>query len=133
MYTKEILDDVHSKMLEKFNITTPQLEIIKILYFSKDSSISQDQIGHYTFSSKANISSHLTKLENKKFITREEDKTNKRRKTVKLTKQGEQKLFDIVDECNPKEFPSLLNKQESKEFLKLLEKIRINTQKVINK
>ena len=123
-YTTEILQDKHQKMVEPYGVTASQVEILKILYFSKDSSITQEELGKCTFSSKANISTHLYKLESKGLIKRQEDSNNKRKKLVTLTKPGENLLFTLINDLNPDFIKSFLTKEETKNFLNYLAKIR---------
>ena len=125
-FTKEKIEDFHSNQLKPFDLCNPQMEMMKILYFSKDSSLNQEEIGRYMFASKASISTHLSKLEDKQLISRKENPQNKRQKLVSLTKQGEELLYSITDSCNPHDMPNLLSKEEAKEFIRLMEKVQNN-------
>ena len=125
-YTSDKFQEINSKILKPYGITIPQMEIMKVLYFAKSSTLNQDDIGQYTFASKANISSHLVKLENKNIVNRKEDPKNKRQKIVILTKKGEDLLIEIIENLNPIEMKNILPKEEALELIRLLTKVREN-------
>jgi len=130
LYTKDLLEDFFSKKLTPFSITLPQFEIIKTLYFSKELTLTQDDLRKYLFVSKANISSLLTKLEHKNLIERKENKLNKRQKLISLTKNGEELLYTILDTINPFQMTSFLTKSETKTYIELNKKIHSSLEKL---
>lgn len=128
-YLKEILDEIQSNDLKPFNITTPQFEIIKILYFSKEKTLTQSSLKDIIFSSNSNISSLLLRLEEKKLIQRFENSSNRREKILGLTKKGEDLLFDVVENTKFDYLQSFLTNQEAKEFINLNKKLIDNIKK----
>lgn len=129
-YTQEIVDNENQKRLSKFNISAPQFEILKILYFSKESVMSQDDIVRVMFSSKANISTQLSKLEKEEMIERQENPQNKRQKLVLLKEKGEEKLYEVTEVMNPWSMKDIFDKEEALEYVRLNEKIRNNVSKI---
>jgi DNA-binding MarR family transcriptional regulator len=125
-YTQELVEAENQKRLSNFNINAPQFEILKILYFAKESSMTQDDIVKVMFTSKANVSTQLSKLEKESMIKRKENPNNKRQKIVILCKNGEEKLYEVAEIINPWAMKDILNKQESIEYIKLNQKIREN-------
>jgi DNA-binding MarR family transcriptional regulator len=131
--TSEILEEYYNLALEPFEITTPQVEIIKILYFSNKKNFSQEKIAKLTFTSKANISSHLIKLEKKGLINREINPKNKREKLITLTELGKDKLLELTDKYEINEFKGLINKIDAENLVKSLSVFRKNVQNLNNK
>lgn len=125
-YTQEVLERQHMKLLEPFGINNANLEILKILYFAKKSTMTQESIGKVMFISKANVSTQLSKLENQNLISRIENKNNKRQKIVNITKKGEEKLYQIAEKMNPWKWENLLEENEIEEYIRLNKKIRAN-------
>ena len=126
IYTQDIVDQEHTKQLSKFEINTPQFEILKILYFSKENSMNQDDIAKVMFSSKANVSNQLTKMESLGQVTRIENPQNKRQKLVSLTNLGEEKLYEVAKVMDPWKMKDILTKEETQEYIRMNEKIRDN-------
>jgi DNA-binding MarR family transcriptional regulator len=125
-FTKEVFEEFLHTKLEPFSTNPNQIEILKILYFSKDSQVIQEDITRYTFASKASISSQLSKLEKRGFIKRKENPENKRQKLVQLTHEGEDFLFEVSEHWNPFKLRGLLSSQETKTFLELISKVQKN-------
>ncbi len=127
MRTGKILEEIHSKFLsENFDLSIPQLSILEILYFCKKSSgLTQSQLAKNVYSSNANISSLLNRMEIKNIIKREENKNNKREKLIKITSKGKVLLEKVLKILNSHKV-DFLNEVESKKLIKLLQKIRKN-------
>ena len=86
--------------------------------------MNQDDIAKVMFSSKANVSNQLSKMEIKHFIKRIENPNNKRQKLVSLTKTGEEKLYEVAEVMDPWKMKNLLTKEEAKEYIRINQKIR---------
>lgn len=125
-YIKEILDKIQTHDLKKFNLSIQQFEILKVLFFSKKKIITQHDLNLIIFSSKANLSALLLKLENKNLIKRSENNQNRREKTLNLTKKGEKIVQEVFNCCEVDFLDDLISNNEAQEY------IRINT-KIIEK
>lgn len=131
--TSELFMEFSNKYLEPFEINSTQMEIIKLLYFSGGKKLTQEQITKVSFTSKANISTQLIKLENLGFILREVNSDNKREKLISLTSLGEEKLLDIIEKCDPKVFKNIICKDDAKELIRILAVYRNNLQVIMDK
>jgi len=122
----EVFNEFSHDYLAPFEITPTQVEIIKLLYFSGGRKLTQGQITHVSFISKANISSQLIKLENLGYIYREVNVTNRREKLISLTSLGEGKLYEITEKYENKDFRGIICKKDSEELIRILADFRKN-------
>lgn len=126
MRTSQLLEHIWEKALAKHDLSIPQFELMKMLYFSKKDFLTQEEISKKLFTSKANVSSLLSRMEHKDYISRAEDPQNKRSKQVKLTRKGLEKMFEVFSVYEEADIgkTNLFNKNESKELVGKFQKYR---------
>jgi len=136
--TSFLLSEKIEKELKQFDLTLAQKSILDILFFSKAEYLTQNEISNYIFTSKANISSLLDKLEKKGYVIREVNSENRREKKVKVTKKGKKILLNVYLEkkkvVNYSEMGKFVNahKNEFENFIKMLEKLKVYIKKERN-
>lgn len=121
--TGQLIEDHIREELRKINLSIPQLSILEVLYFAKGVSITQSQLSKRVFSSKANISTIIVRMIDKKLILRTENKENKREKLLEITDIGSKLLEGVLnsyEKCNMNFF----KKEESKLLLNSLSTLR---------
>lgn len=122
---KIIEEGFSRKLFDRYNISLVQFNILMIIYFSKDKNLSQVEISKKLFTSKANISVILNKMQINGLILKKENKLNRREKRISLTKKGNDvlnkifKLFSCIITEN-----KLLSFKEEEMLLMSLTKIR---------
>lgn len=109
--------------LEKFNITTGELGLLKIIQDGE--LISQIQLGDQLGIDKASMVKLIDSLEKEKILERIPHPTDRRVKNIQLTKNGKK----ILDHCQSaklraeKKFFEPLTPTEEKTFRKLVQKL----------
>ena len=122
--TGELLGEVMEKMLSQFDLSIAQKSVLESLYFTKKDYLTQQELSNYIYSSKANISSILTRMEEKGLISREENKMNKREKKVVLTKAGHEKIEAVFEMMNCHDMSQLISESDAKTIIMSSQEIR---------
>lgn len=125
--TGDIIKTEGEKFFKEFNVSLSQKTVLEALYLSGKDYMTQQELSSFVYTSKANISSLLTRMEKKNLINRVENKENKREKKVCLTKQGEQLLLKILSiMCSNNIEKVIITEKEAKTLNQLLNKLRHN-------
>lgn len=88
------LNNYYQKVLEPFNITTDQWEILVVLW--NHEGLTQKELAKQLIKDQTNIARMLLKLEKKDFIYREPHETDGRALRVFLTQKGQDMKDDIL-------------------------------------
>ena len=88
------LNNYYQKVLEPFNITTDQWEILVVLW--NHEGLTQKELAKQLIKDQTNIARMLVKLEKKDFIHREPHETDGRALRVFLTQKGQDMKDDIL-------------------------------------
>jgi len=91
--TGQIIEQIVELMLSKYNLSMAQKSVLESLYFCETHKLSQSELSKYIFSSKANVSTLLNRMEEKNLIQREN--ISKREKQISLTTEGKKLLEKI--------------------------------------
>ncbi|MFW5704316.1 MAG: MarR family winged helix-turn-helix transcriptional regulator [Nanoarchaeota archaeon] len=123
--TSQMIEEILTKMLFEHDLSLPQLAVIETLYFGRQKNLSQEKLSKMIFCSKANISSLLNRMEEKKLIIRKENPANKREKIVQITREGENKLYEVFvanhQNCMRS---SIIEDEMAKKFVTSLKNVR---------
>ncbi|TCV09007.1 MarR family transcriptional regulator [Samsonia erythrinae] len=106
------------------DLTKPQYAVLEALMISGD--LDQIALGHASATTKATLTEMLGRMEQRGLIERQNDKTDKRRRIVRLTAVGEAKLVAIrpFAESITNSMMTGLSAQEQETLIALLAKVR---------
>ncbi len=93
----KLVEDIFNEFLKHFDLSIAQQSILETLYFCNKDSLTQNELSNWVYSSKANISTLITRMEEKGLIKRTDNPLNKREKLVSITKIGEKKLEEVFE------------------------------------
>ncbi len=120
--TGQIIEHIVEQMLSKYNVSIAQKSVLESLYFCENEKMSQSELSKYIFSSKANVSTLLNRMEEKNFIKREN--ISKREKHISLTKEGKKLLEKMYCEFGSKKSDLFKNDKSAKELTNTLLELR---------
>jgi len=117
---------VQSKQMYGQNLTAPQFGVMEVL--NRLGSVPLKKVSEELMVTGANITCVVDNLEKEEFVKRVPSKEDRRVILAELTPKGKEKLDQIWPDYvkNMSSVTSVLNEQEQKELLKLLEKINVN-------
>ncbi len=117
---------VQSKQMYGQNLTAPQFGVMEVL--NRLGSVPLKKVSEELMVTGANITCVVDNLEKEEFVKRVPSKEDRRVILAELTPKGKEKLEQIWPDYvkNMSSVTSVLNEQEQKELLKLLEKINVN-------
>lgn len=113
-----------ARKLEQSNVTVAEWVILREMY-SRNNSTSPSKVSEITGLTRGAVSKLVTRLLDKKLVTRKEAKGDRRYQDIELTTTGHAlvpKLARLAD-VNDEEFFSCLNTSERTHLKKLLQKI----------
>ena len=124
----KMLSNRYKKM--KLDITPNQSKILMFIY--KNKKVTSNDIGKWIHTNKSSLSKVLNNLEKNKYITREEDKNDTRKKIVKLTIKGEKIVKILEDDAYEVSKLLMINikKEEYNTFKMVLEKVESNIERM---
>ena len=103
-----------------------QMKILEYLIWNEDNSINQKDLEDELKVSKAAISGTIKSMEDNGLIKRKQSMLDARAKDLVVTRKGKEefeKMEEIFTQAD-KEISSMLNKDERKEFLQLIQKLQ---------
>ncbi len=118
-----IIKRLMESRLKPYNLTHLQFSILMNLY--KNNITTQKEILKYIYGDEASITRLIDRLELKGYIKRVKCTKDKRKKNIILTQEGislTKEVIECAKEVN-KELVKGLEKEESEQFLKLLQKV----------
>jgi len=132
--TSNMIEETLSKKLLKIGLTLSQVNILEMLHFSKIEFLTQEKISKMVFTSKANISSVLSRMEEKKLINRISNSKNRRENRVKITPLGKEKMleFFLIGDKIKSNF-ELLDEKRALKLVEILSVLRKNIKQCPNK
>ena len=125
LYTNFQIGNKMRKYFKKYDITSQQFNILRILRGQLPSPVSIGLLKERMLDKSSDVSRIIDRLLLKKLVERTECKTDRRQKDVLITKKG-LNLLELIDkEDNPQDvILSNLNEQEVEQLNFLLDKIR---------
>ena len=122
--TGDMLKSMNEEFLKMYDLTFAQQSILESLFFSNRDYLTQNELSRFIFSSKANVSSVLDKLEAKGLVLREENPENKREKKISITSEGISLLEKVVSTFEENSYDGLLTEEESNQLNEITTKLR---------
>lgn len=122
-FTSNWLGTYHNKQLEKFDLTLPQFNILRILRGAKEK-ISIKVIKERMLEKSPNTTRLVDKLIQKKLVKRNRCKSDRRVVYIEITQNGQDLLSAIDDVFDEFNMEDKLSKEEAIQLNKLLDKIR---------
>lgn len=118
------------QLLKPYNLTHLQFSILMNLY--KNNISTQKEMLKNTYGDEASITRILDRLEAKGYIKRVRSEEDKRKKKLVLTDEGIELMTEIIKYTGyiNNELAKDLNKDEEKEFLRLLQKVHNSLDKI---
>ena len=126
--TVKIVDYFLQESLNKVdsNLTKEQMVVLKKLH--DQDGLNQNELAFLTLRNKSSLTRLLTKMENKKYITRKQSKEDKRINRIYITLLGK----DIFQKTKPvmgaliKQMEQNISESEKHQIIKILKKIQLN-------
>lgn len=122
--TGKLIEEIVEAALARYDLSMAQKSVLEALYFSETVNFTQSQLSKYIFTSKANTSTLLTRMEIKGLISRKESEHSKREKLVSLTNKGSMLLEKLFNDLGNKDLDIFSNEKISKEISKELKLVR---------
>ena len=124
-YTANWMNTLQNRSLEKYGLTIPQYNILRILRGAKGSPLSVTSIRERMVEKSPNTTRLMDKLIDKQFIERVRCDKDRRVVYVMITQKGMDLLLELDDAlANSGDFMNQLTEQEAKVVNELLDKIR---------
>lgn len=124
MIHKQLFHEGSVLLLEKFNLTSSELDVLAALFFNNKTLTPTDLYESTIFSS-GGMTKLLKKLESKGYVSRSSCNADKRSKLVHIEPKGEQLVQEALALIMHKdnEFFSVLNEKEKSFLFKILKKL----------
>lgn len=129
--TGDVMKELGEKHLAKYDLSIAQKGVLAALYYCEDGYMTQVRLSKFVYTSKANMSSLLDRMELKSFITREENLENKREKKVLITKKGKQVFDKLVADSQKLPFDDIISDVEAKTLIKVLKKVKDKHEEIL--
>lgn len=122
--TGDVMKELGEKHLAKYDLSIAQKGVLAALYYCPQGYMTQINLSKFVYTSKANMSSLLDRMEGKNFIKREENPENKREKKVLISKKGREVFDNLIKDSEKLPFDNILTDSEAKILKELLTKVR---------
>ncbi len=112
-------------IVNKYDLTFTQWQVLKTINMSEEKELNINEIILQLHSDKATISQVIKNLEKKGMVNINQDKKDKRKKNISLTKKMKDKCLDLkkIEEKFFKDTFEVLTKEEKKELESILNKL----------
>ncbi|WP_419173168.1 MarR family winged helix-turn-helix transcriptional regulator [Halobacteriovorax sp.] len=120
--TTRIIDKMISEEVSQYNLTKPQFDVLLVLKFCNQESVTTTELAEELMVSKANITGIVTRLEKAKLISKVVDENDTRSKKITLTEPG----LELIDRVMPRYFAmsdEIYSKFSDEEKQKLLSQL----------
>ncbi len=94
--TVRILEKMISEEVSQYKLTKPQMDVLVILKYSDQESVTTTELAEELFVSKANITGIVTRLENANLIQKVTDPNDTRSKKITVTEEGEALIEKVI-------------------------------------
>lgn len=118
-------EESRNRQLLKYNLTAAQMDVLIYLRCNNEIEIHQREIERWLRLKNPTVTGILNRLEEKGFIVRQTNESDKRFRTVKLTEQSNQLLHETkqeMEQVNDRLY-NCLTPAEKQELSRLLDKI----------
>lgn len=124
-------DRLHShfaKRMAQFGLAKSNFNILMILRHSGPEGLQLHELGELLIVSRANVTGLVDHLEQKGYVTRVVDETDRRVRYARITQKGE----ELIDQVAPRHHREVrrvmdeLSEEEKRELIRLLRKVRLS-------
>lgn len=118
-------EESRNRQLLKYNLTAAQMDVLIYLRCNNEIEIHQREIERWLRLKNPTVTGILNRLEEKGFIVRQTNESDKRFRTIKLTEQSNQLLHETkqeMEQVNDRLY-NCLAPEEKQELSRLLDKI----------
>lgn len=98
--TTRILDKMISKEVSEYKLTKPQFDVLLVMHFTDQDSVTTTALAEELMVSKANITGIVKRLESAELIKKVTDENDTRSKKISLTEKG----TCLIDRVMPRYF-----------------------------
>ncbi|MDA3855981.1 MAG: MarR family transcriptional regulator [Candidatus Woesearchaeota archaeon] len=129
--TSDLMKELAEKHFKKYDLSIAQKDVLGALFFSGENYLTQTKLSTFVYTSKANVSSLLDRMEKKGLILREGNPENKRENKVMITKNGRIIFEKLMKESEKLPLEEMLSNKECLELKKILTKLRDEYKKLL--
>lgn len=130
----KLQDVMMKKLTELYQLTPVEAKIITFLHNNPNKDTAAD-IAELRMLHKGNVSQAVETLYQKEFLTRNQDKTDRRKIHLSLTEKADP-IVQLIDEQQDEFYEEIfsgLSQEDRETFIKINAKIRKNIQKAVEK
>jgi DNA-binding MarR family transcriptional regulator len=124
-YTHHFLMDKYKKIVQNYNLTFTQSNILGIIVHSYPKALSLEQIKAMVLEPNADVSRTVARLVEKDFVEKVIDKTNRRKVSIKATAKGIKISRKMAEDPGFRNITHELSLPEAKAFIRTLKKLRL--------
>lgn len=124
--TAEILEEIHNRFFNKFDISSTKFNLLVILYNSSEDGITLSEIGEEMLVTKANITGLVDRLERQGYVIRKRHSKDRRKVIAAITEQGKKFTEKVIEEYKvwSKDVMTILDDDEKSQLLNLFKKLQ---------
>jgi DNA-binding MarR family transcriptional regulator len=123
-FTHYYLMDRYKKLLQNYDLTLTQSNVLGIITHHHPESMSLEEIKSMVLEPNADVSRTVVRLKEKGFIEKVVNKTNRRKICIQATSSGMKIAKKMMADGKFREFTSDMSLAEAKTLIKLLKKLR---------
>jgi MarR family 2-MHQ and catechol resistance regulon transcriptional repressor len=124
--TAEILEEIHNKFFNEFDISSTKFNLLVILYNASEAGMTLSEIGKEMLVTKANITGLVDRLEKQGYVVRKKHHGDRRKIIAVITHSGERFTEKVIKEYKvwSKEVMTILDDEEKSQLLYLFKKLQ---------
>lgn len=123
-YTHFFLVDKYNKMLDSYDLTSPQSNVLGIIEYHFPKALSLEEIKEMVLEPNSDVSRTVARLAEKGFVEKVINKENRRKVSIVVTAKGIKTIKKIESEGKFKKFLAGISKAEAKTLVNVLAKLR---------
>ncbi|MEW8974416.1 MAG: MarR family transcriptional regulator [Tissierellaceae bacterium] len=126
--TKDMLEEVHDRFFEEYDLSNTKFNILVILYRGhKEEPMYMSQIGERMLLSNANITGLTDRLEKQDYVRRVRSSEDRRKIVVEITKKGVECVERVIEDYIvwSGKLMDPLKESEKNQFVEILKKLQL--------
>lgn len=126
--TKDMLEEVHDRFFEQYDLSNTKFNILVILYKGhKEEPMYMSQIGERMLLSNANITGLTDRLEKQAYVRRVRSSEDRRKIVVEITREGVECVERVIKDYIrwSEKLMNPLKANEKEKFVELLKKLQL--------
>ena len=133
--TKDMLEEVHNRFFEEYDLSNTKFNILVILYKGhkgQKEKMYMSKIGERMLLSNANITGLVDRLEKQGFVKRVRSSEDRRKIVIEITEAGVERVERVIEDYViwSEKLMKTLGTDEKKYMVELLEKIQLGIMKM---